>query len=85
MRDLLSESVLLLPEVPEVVGANRFGRRLSRGSPWRWATMGLRGPDGSRVRLEAVKLGRDWFTSREAVERFVERLRPAAALATNPS
>jgi hypothetical protein len=45
-------------------------------SVWRWILTGIRAPNGKRVRLEAVKLGRSWMTSTEAVQRF--------ALATTP-
>jgi len=33
---------------------------------WRWAHQGVRG-----VRLEAVPVGGRWFTSREAIQRFL--------------
>jgi len=34
------------------------------------------GPDGNRVRLEAVRCGGKWLTSREALERFTEAITP---------
>jgi hypothetical protein len=42
----------------------------------RWILKGAKAPDGSRVRLEAVRLGGRWFTSREAIQRFAAALTP---------
>src|SRR5437870_134599 len=38
---------------------------------WRWANDGVRTPDGSRVKLETVRFGRRWVSSKAAVRRFV--------------
>jgi hypothetical protein len=45
---------------------------------FRWMKRGVRG-----VRLEAVRVGGGWFTSREAVRRFI--VATTAAAATGPS
>jgi hypothetical protein len=37
----------------------------------RWVAAGVRLPDGTRVKLEAVKVGRELRTSREAWQRFL--------------
>jgi hypothetical protein len=37
---------------------------------------GAKAPDGSKVKLEAVRMGSRWLTSREALQRFAERLTP---------
>jgi hypothetical protein len=36
----------------------------------RWLTRGVRGPDGSRVYLQGVRVGGRWVTSVEALARF---------------
>jgi hypothetical protein len=36
----------------------------------------VRAPSGDLVRLEAVRLGGRWLTSREALQRFAEALTP---------
>ena len=41
---------------------------------FRWVTKGSRKPDGSRVKLEACRLGAKWVTSRQAATRFVAAL-----------
>jgi hypothetical protein len=43
---------------------------------FRWVTIGVPGPDGRRVKLEAVRVGGRWLTSVEAMKRFAARLTP---------
>lgn len=43
----------------------------------KWITMGLRQPSGEIIRLEAVRLGGSWFTSRAALSRFIDATNPA--------
>ena len=45
----------------------------------RWVKDGVKGPDGDPIRLEAVKSGGRWYTSVQAVHRFIAR-RTAAAI-----
>jgi hypothetical protein len=51
----------------------------------RWIVRGAKAPDGSRVRLEAVRLGGRWFTSKEALQRFAESLTPRLDSTTAPT
>ena len=46
---------------------------------FRWVTSGSRAADGRLVKLEAVRVGGRWLTSRGAVARFVQALTAAAA------
>ena len=46
----------------------------SPATVWRYATRGLAGPDGRRVKLEMVRVGGANYPSREAVARFVAAL-----------
>jgi hypothetical protein len=46
---------------------------------------GAPGPDGRRVRLEAVRLGGRWLTSAEALARFAERLPPRLGVEEAPA
>lgn len=50
----------------------------------RWITDGVRAADGSRVRLEAVRIGGRWVTSEPAVDRFIRRLSAVPDLAPGP-
>jgi hypothetical protein len=77
--DILGETVMFLGDVPlhlpTAVGRpagndGRGGRiRVHLSTVIRWVRRGCRG-----VRLEAVRVGGRWVTSREALDRFVERL-----------
>jgi hypothetical protein len=87
---ILDESVLDLTAAAKIVPPAR-GRRAPddpgdspapRGKKThistivRWIKKGATAPDGTRVRLEAVRLGGRWVTSREALQRFADRLTP---------
>jgi hypothetical protein len=76
MSDILSESVLSLVEAARVTPPARGGKRCHVSTILRWVLTGARGPAGELVRLEAVRLGSRWLTSREALQRFSERLTP---------
>jgi hypothetical protein len=47
-------------------------------------TRGLKLANGERVRLEAIRAGGRWHTSREAVARFIARLTDSAFRRANP-
>ena len=64
------ENLLTLNDAAAYI-ARRLGRsrRPDHSTVFRWVTRGIGG-----VRLEAEKLGRQFFTSTEAIDRFAERL-----------
>ncbi len=64
---LLDETTLTLKEFAAERG-------IEFSTAWRWLLKGIRSPDGSIIRLEAVRLGGRWITSREAAKRFSDRL-----------
>lgn len=43
----------------------------------RWCTRGIRQPDGSRVRLRAIRVGSRWLTTSEWVDEFIAVLTTA--------
>ena len=73
MIDLTTESPLSLTEAAKVL-PSLGGRRLHVSTLWRWARRGLRG-----VKLEYSRLGHRVVTSREALNRFAQRLAEADA------
>jgi hypothetical protein len=89
--DLSSESTLSLSQAARLLPPGRGSAPVSLGCVLRWVLSGTRAPDGTRVRLEALRLGGRWITSREALQRFAERLtprlddRPALSLPRSPS
>jgi hypothetical protein len=76
MIDLTSESPLSLNQAARWLPPGRCNRPVSFNCVLRWILNGANGPDGQIVRLEAVRLGGRWLTSREAIQRFAEALTP---------
>jgi hypothetical protein len=69
MSDILSEETIRLEEAARI-------SKVHFSSAYRWVLRGVPGPSGTRVRLEAVRVGRAWVTSREALQRFSAALTP---------
>lgn len=65
------EALITLSQVPSLLSQSASGRKLAIAVIHRWARDGIPGPDGARVRLESVRVGGRWLTSRQAVTRFV--------------
>jgi hypothetical protein len=53
---------------------SRAGGHVHASTLWRWCTSGACRPGGGRVRLERVRIGGTWFTSAEAISRFLAKL-----------
>jgi hypothetical protein len=65
---------------------HRGGKSVDPSTVFRWVTRGTRMTSGRAVKLEAVRVGARWLTSRGAVARFVAALTTAAdpTTATSP-
>jgi hypothetical protein len=74
--DLNAETPLSLAAAAKLVPPARTGRRCHLSTILRWVLRGAKAPDGTVVRLEACRVGSRWLTSREALQRFSERLTP---------
>jgi hypothetical protein len=77
MIDLASEHLISLRDAARRLPAGRRGRPVTLSCLFRWVTEGVTAPGGSRVRLEAVRLGGRWLTTVEALQRFAEAQTPA--------
>src|SRR3954451_21712132 len=55
---------------------SRGGKSLHYSTLLRWILRGARPSEGRLVRLDAVRIGHKWCTSRAAAQRFVEALTP---------
>jgi hypothetical protein len=75
--DITTESTCGLTEAAKLVPAAHGGRKTHISTLLRWILDGVNSPSGVKVRLEAVRLGNRWITSKEALQRFAERLTPA--------
>jgi hypothetical protein len=76
MIDIESERLIGLTEAAKYVPPVRGGKRVHLSTILRWIVSGAKGPGGDRIKLEAIRLGGSWKTSREALQRFGERLTP---------
>ena len=76
MIDLSTESSISLSQAARLLPPGRGGRPVTLGCILRWILNGAKGPDGIRVRLEAARVGGRWLTSKEALNRFADRLTP---------
>jgi hypothetical protein len=74
--DLTSETTLSLKQAARLLPPGRGDRPVTLSCVLRWVLRGARGPLGDLVRLEAVRLGGRWITSREALQRFTDALTP---------
>jgi hypothetical protein len=69
MSDILAEDPIRLEEAAHTV-------KTHFSTVYRWVLRGVPGPSGNRIRLEAIRVGRAWLTSRQALARFSEALTP---------
>jgi hypothetical protein len=76
--DIISEQLIPLAAACDFVPPARRGRRTALSTMLRWIMRGVRNHADQVVRLEAVRIGSRWMTTREALQRFAERLTPAA-------
>jgi hypothetical protein len=76
MIDLSTESPLSLNQAARLLPPGRRDRPVSFSCVLRWVLEGAKAPSGELVKLEALRLGGRWVTSRKALQRFAERLTP---------
>jgi len=69
MIDLTEEQVVTLSAATKFLPMRRGGKKAHPSTLFRWASHGCRG-----VRLEIVQVGGSKCTSREAIQRFCDRL-----------
>ena len=74
MINLSTESTLSLRDAAKLLPPGRLGRPASFQCLLRWVLDGARAPDGQLVKLEALRLGGRWVTSKEALQRFADSL-----------
>lgn len=70
MATLLTESVCSLHDAAKSLPLSHGQKPVNFTTIWRWAIKGVKSTTGERVKLEAVRLGGRWITSKEAIERF---------------
>jgi len=80
MIDLGQENPVSLSQAARRLPPFRSDRPVHPATIWRWITEGVRLRDGSRVRLEALRIGGRFVTTVEALDRFAKRQTPNALL-----
>src|SRR5262245_36707451 len=88
MIDLEAETLLSLKEAARKLPPGRRGRPVNLSTVYRWVLGGAKSSDGTKVRLDAVRVGGRWLTSTQALQRFAQRLTeqalPGTQEATQP-
>ena len=76
MLDITTETPIPLSVAARLVPPARRGKRTHLSTLLRWILSGATAPDGTRVRLEALRIGSRWMTSVQALQRFAQALTP---------
>ncbi|HEX4607791.1 MAG TPA: DUF1580 domain-containing protein, partial [Urbifossiella sp.] len=74
LGEIMAGGGLTLAQAGKLFPSHRGGGHTDPATVWRWARTGTRTPDGRIVRLEVVRVGVRWLTSRAAVTRYVGAL-----------
>ena len=77
MIDIASEQLLTIKEAASCRPPGRKGRPTHFTTVYRWIKAGVQG-----VKLEAIPIGGSLYTSREAIQRFADRLMAGRAVAS---
>jgi hypothetical protein len=78
LAEIQSGEGLSLSAAGRLFPGHRGGKSVDPSTVFRWVTKGTRAADGQAVKLEAVRVGTRWLTSRAAVTRFVTALTAAS-------
>jgi hypothetical protein len=65
-----------IPQLIPLLPPGRGSERIHGSTLLRWILKGIRGPDGQRVRLRAVRVGSRWMSSSAWLGEFFEALTP---------
>jgi hypothetical protein len=71
MQEILAGKGVGIAGIARLVPSFRPGRPTTPNAITRWILSGVPGPNGSRIKLEAVRLNRRWVSSPGALARFI--------------
>lgn len=77
LNEIQSGEGLSLSAAGRLFPAHRGPGTVDPSTVFRWVTKGAKTPAGSLMKLEAVRVGGRWLTSRSALTRFVAALTAA--------
>jgi hypothetical protein len=75
--DFGKEKPISLADAAKRLPSLRSGKSVNPSTVCRWIMTGIARPDGTRLRLEALRVGVSWITSHEAVDRYLSALTAA--------
>lgn len=85
LSDILrGEQLISLTAAGKSLPGHRGNQHVNAATIWRWCHKGVRTTAGQVIKLEAVRVGWRWLTSREALSRFVTAL-TAGSTADKPT
>jgi len=74
ITEIMAGKGLTLPAAARGLPAHRgTASSVNAATVFRWVVSGIKLPDGSRLKLEAARVGGRWLTSQAALTRFIER------------
>jgi hypothetical protein len=81
VSQILNEGAEGFTVLAKRIPSSRRAGPLTPQALWRWATKGIRRPDGQVVKLEVVRVAGRFLSSWPAVERFIQAQNEAAEVA----
>lgn len=84
MTETVPQHLRALREFCDRVPGHRRNSRTHLSTLIRWATRGVKTPDGNRVRLRAVRAGAKWLTTDEWFALFLDALTTASQPSDEP-
>jgi hypothetical protein len=85
LNEIQAGEGLSLSAAGRLFPGHRGGKSVDPSTIFRWLTKGLKTPDARVVKLEAVRVGGRWLSSKGAVARFVSALTAAASPNATPT
>jgi hypothetical protein len=83
--DVFNENLVTFSEAAKLLPRRPHGKRVHVSTIHRWRMAGLHSADGMVVRLETLKIGGVRMTSKEALQRFFDRLSGDDTVVTPPT
>jgi hypothetical protein len=83
--EVAAGDVNTMPQIARRCASTRQGKPVHPSTPLRWVFLGVKTPDGRRVKLEACRCGGRWVTSSAAFERFLGAQTPVLDADASPA
>lgn len=84
MNEIMNGQGQPLARLARIIPPYRQGKSTTLSCLLRWTLHGVLSPDGSRVRLEAVRMAGRWISTPSAIGRFIQAQTPPTDPAPQP-